>query len=147
MRIVYRLNDIYFYILNLNEMKKIFLLFAAIFSLWNSTNANNVQVSSPSISGQNTSSHYSMVNFDVSWENSWRTSSNESNYDAVWLIVKFRKANSGLWQHATLNYASPGTAAACGHTQPSGSVLSTSSDGKGAFLYRSADGTGTPPAP
>jgi formylglycine-generating enzyme required for sulfatase activity len=142
MRIVYRLNDIYFYILNLNEMKKIFLLFAAIFSLWNSTNANNVQVSSPSISGQNTSSHYSMVNFDVSWENSWRTSSNESNYDAVWLIVKFRKANSGLWQHATLNYASPGTAAACGHTQPSGSVLSTSSDGKGAFLYRSADGTG-----
>lgn len=123
-------------------MKKFLFLFAAACSLWNSSNANNVQVGAPSVGGQNTTSHYSIVNFDVSWENSWRTSTNESNYDAVWVFVKFRKSNSSLWQHATLNYGSPGTAAASGHTEPAGATLSGTSDGKGVFVYRNANGTG-----
>jgi formylglycine-generating enzyme required for sulfatase activity len=57
--------------------------------------ANNIQVSNVSTTGQNTtagtnnSANYTMVKFNVSWENSWRTSSGPSNWDAAWVFVKF----------------------------------------------------------
>ncbi|MCW3107876.1 MAG: hypothetical protein JWQ09_2382, partial [Segetibacter sp.] len=73
----------------------------------------------------------------------WRTSSNESNYDGAWVFVKFRKKSSNLWQHGTLNYTSPGSAAASGHTEPAGSTIKTPADGKGVWIYRAANGTGT----
>ena len=106
------------------------------------TSANNIQTSNVNLSGQNTTSHFSMVNFDISWENSWRTSTNEKNYDGCWIFAKFRKVNTSLWQHCTINYVSPGTPAACGHTAASGATLQTAADGKGLFMYRSADGIG-----
>jgi len=62
--------------------------------------ANNIQVSNVSTSGQNTtagtnnSANYTMVKFNVSWENSWRTSSGPSNWDAAWVFVKFRVGSS-----------------------------------------------------
>lgn len=106
------------------------------------TFANNIQITNTSLSGQNAASNFTLVNFDVNWDNSWRTSTNESNYDGAWIFVKFRKQGTSLWKHATLNYASPGTPAACGHTQPTGSTLKQSADGKGAWIYRNADGIG-----
>jgi len=105
--------------------------------------ANNVTTSNVFITGQNVVSHFSLINFDINWENSWRTSTNENNYDGCWLFVKFRKVNSSNWQHATMNYVNPGTAAACGHTEPAGSTIQTPADGKGIWIYRSADGQGT----
>ena len=57
--------------------------------------ANNIQVSSPTTTGQNTSAgtnnaaNYTMVEFDLSWENSWRLSFGSSNWDAAWVFVKF----------------------------------------------------------
>ena len=104
--------------------------------------ANNVTTANVSVGSQNTSLHYSMVKFDIAWENSWRTVTNESNYDGCWIFVKFRKKNTYAWQHATFNYVSPGTAGASGHTEPSGSTISTPSDGKGIFIYRNAVGNG-----
>lgn len=106
------------------------------------TNANNIQLSGIALNGQNTASDFTLVNFNVSWENSWRTSTNESNYDGAWIFVKFRKKNASNWQHATINYVSPGTAVVCGHTQPAGSIIKTSSDGKGVWVYRNGFGTG-----
>lgn len=123
-------------------MKQINLILAALL-LTCMAHANNVVTANISLGGQNTSSHYSQIKYDISWENSWRTSNNETNYDGCWVFVKFRKANTSTWQHATINYVSPGTAAACGHTQPSGSIIQTSSDGKGVWMYRSANGNGT----
>lgn len=105
--------------------------------------ANNVAVSNIGITGQNTTAHYSMIHFDVTWDNSWRTSTNESNYDGAWVFVKFRKKNAFNWQHCTINYATGGAAAASGHTQPTGSTLQTSADGKGIWIYRDANGSGT----
>lgn len=105
--------------------------------------ANNITVANIGINGQNTSTHFSLINFDVTWENSWRTSTNESNYDGAWIFVKFRKKNTFNWQHATINYGTGGTAAASGHTQPTGSTLQTGADGKGVWIYRDADGNGT----
>lgn len=114
-------------------MKNIFLS-ALLLLTTNSLMANNIQLSNISIGGQNVSGHYEMVYFDVAWENSWRTSTNESNHDGAWIFVKFRKQGTGAWQHATLNTS--------GNTAPSGSVLQVSADGKGAWIYRNANGTG-----
>lgn len=96
--------------------------------------ANNIVVENVSITGQNVANHFSLVQFDVSWENSWRTSSNERNYDGAWVFIKFRKAGTYNWQHATLH--------STGHTAAAGSTIEIPADGKGAFIHRSADGIG-----
>ncbi|MEO1434879.1 MAG: SUMF1/EgtB/PvdO family nonheme iron enzyme, partial [Bacteroidota bacterium] len=73
------------------------------------------------------------INFDIGWENSWRTSTLESNYDAVWIVVKYREDPATAWLHADV--------------RSSGSVLPAGTDadfinGIGLFLYRDADGIG-----
>jgi len=93
--------------------------------------ANNVSVSSVTLTGQNAADDYMLVQFDLSWDNSFLDA---VNWDACWIFVKFR-VGSGDWNHATLNTS--------GHTAPSGSTIDTPSDGKGVFIYRSANGTGT----
>ena len=117
-------------------MKKI--IFTALFmALTAITFANNIQLANVSINGQNTVSQFTLVNFDVSWENSWRTITNENNYDGAWIFVKFRKKTSSLWQHATI--------AQLGFTTPAGSVIQPSLDGKGVWIYHvlpGADFTG-----
>lgn len=122
-------------------MKQLFVLFILSLSA-PFVKANNVTTANIAIVGQNTTSHFSMVKFDIAWENSWRTVTNESNYDGCWVFVKYRKKNTYAWQHATINYAAPGTAAACGHTAPAGSEIKTSADGKGIWIYRNAVGSG-----
>lgn len=123
-------------------MKKILTLLAIAAIAGLSVRANNIQVANISITDQNTTNRSSIVRFDVSWENSWRTSNNENNYDGAWLFVKFRKKSAQLWQHATLNYASPGNATVSGHVQPTGSTITTPADGKGVWIYRLANGIG-----
>lgn len=123
-------------------MKKLFLPVVLMLLATMTTFANNIQITNTSLSGQNAASNFTLVNFDINWDNSWRTSTNESNYDGAWIFVKFRKQGTSLWKHATLNYVSPGTPAACGHTQPAGSTLKQAADGKGAWIYRNADGIG-----
>ncbi|MEI7726951.1 MAG: SUMF1/EgtB/PvdO family nonheme iron enzyme, partial [Bacteroidota bacterium] len=117
-----------------------------ILALAGTLSANNISISNLVLTGKNTGSHYTMVQFDISWENSWRTSTNESNWDAAWIFVKFRVAG-GTWQHSWLNDD--------GHTAPAGSTISpgfltpgaafnsTTNPGLGVFIYRSAIGAGT----
>ena len=94
--------------------------------------ANNILLANVALTGQNTVGQFSLINFDVSWENSWRTITNEANYDGAWIFAKFRKKTSSLWQHATIN--------ATGSTVPANSVLQTSFDGKGAWIYQALPG-------
>jgi formylglycine-generating enzyme required for sulfatase activity len=103
--------------------------------------ANNIAVSNTSIVAQNTAANYTHVKFDVSWENSWRTSTLESNWDAAYVFVKYRIPPLNTWHHATLNYVD-GTAINDGNTEPAGATINTHSDGKGAFLYRNTNGIG-----
>ena len=119
-------------------MKQIFMATATALMLLlaGTANANNITVSNVSIAEMNTTSGYVMIQYDISWENSWRTSSAPNNWDAAWLFVKYR-VGTGDWQHATLS-TSGGE-----HTAPAGSTIDAGSDGKGVFMYRSADGTGT----
>ncbi|MBL0129278.1 MAG: hypothetical protein IPP83_17940 [Flavobacteriales bacterium] len=74
------------------------------------------------------------VGFRVAWENSWRTSTNESNYDGAWVFIKFRKNGTSEWRHCTLD----GTA----FSASPGSDITVPTDRKGAFLHRASDGIG-----
>jgi len=120
-------------------MKHIFLATATALMLLlavGTANANNINISNVSIAEYNTTSGYVMIEYDISWENSWRTSSAPFNWDAAWLFVKYR-IGAGNWQHATLSTTSGQ------HVAPSGSTITAVSDGKGVFMYLSANGTGT----
>ena len=120
--------DIHYLFSKILIMKKIFtfLLFAVLLPA-TYTKANNIQLANVVLNGQNTAGQYSIVNFDVSWENSWRLITNQANYDGAWIFVKFRKVSGSTWQHATINTT--------GYTAPTGSILQTSLDGKGVWIY------------
>jgi Sulfatase-modifying factor enzyme 1 len=96
--------------------------------------ANNIQISNVSLTGQDTVNNTYQVQFDISWENSWRTSTFESNYDAAWIFIKFREEPETIWQHAKLQLT--------GFVAPAGSDIDVSNDTIGAFLFRSTDGIG-----
>ena len=115
--------------------------------------ANNINVSNIKLTGQNTTAgvnypdNYTLVQFDLSWENSWRTSSAPNNWDAAWVFVKYR-VGSGDWQHAWLNNtghsSGTGTSATidAGLLTPGTAFHATTNPALGVFIYRSADGTG-----
>jgi len=94
-------------------------------------------VGTPTLTGQNTTDDYVYVQFDLSWDNSWRTSSAPNNWDAAWVFVKY-KPTGGDWAHATLNTSGHSVATDNGVA----ATITTPSDGKGVFLYRTSDATG-----
>jgi formylglycine-generating enzyme required for sulfatase activity len=96
------------------------------------TNANNITVSNISLENLN-EPNWVQVEFDLSWENSWRLSAGPSNWDAAWVFIKYR-ANSGEWNHVQL--------ALTDFVAPAGSTIDITSDGVGAFIYRDTDGSG-----
>jgi formylglycine-generating enzyme required for sulfatase activity len=104
-----------------------FLLSSLIFS-------NNLLIENITLTNQTAGSH-TFVKFDISWDNSWRGGTdNGDNWDAAWVFVKY-SVSGGEWQHATLN--------STGHTTPSGAAIDVPGDGKGVFIYRDANGTGS----
>ncbi len=115
--------------------------------------ANNVVVSSVTTSGQdvtagvNNAANFTNIEFDINWDNSWRISAGASNWDAVWVFAKFRIETGGActagttWTHCTLS-----TTDAHHTVTTENTVAATedvSSDGKGVFLHRTADGNGS----
>ena len=52
--------------------------------------ANNIQVANVSLENQNWVDQYIYIEFDLSWENTWRTSSVPGNWDAAWVFVKYQ---------------------------------------------------------
>lgn len=54
--------------------------------------ANNIRVSQVSFAGQNTTSGFVGIKFNLSWDNSWRLPATlqPANYDAAWVFAKFR---------------------------------------------------------
>jgi len=101
----------------------------------NLLNANNLQVSNIQLKDKNTIEQHIYISIDISWENSWRISSESANWDAAWVFIKFR-TGSGVWQHASLSTSSSD------HLAPGGSTVDAVSDGKGIFIYRSSTGDG-----
>ena len=115
-------------------MKKILLSISVVLISLISM-ANNITVTAATLSGQNVVAHTEIINFSVAWENSWRTSINESNYDGAWIFVKYRRlTGTADWRHCTLNIA--------GSVVGAGGTMTVQNDLKGAFINRTADGIG-----
>jgi formylglycine-generating enzyme required for sulfatase activity len=123
-------------------MKKPFLIpellmsLALFFLLSMNSNANNLQVSNVTLTGQDLAGDYTLVQFDISWENSWHINDALNHFwDAAWVFVKYRVGNSDQWEHATLDVSTAPVA-------PAGCSVDLTSDGTGGFIYRTDPGTG-----
>src|SRR3990170_5276600 len=82
---------------------KIFKLLIVINMMFAVTlNANNIQVTNTTLVSQNTVDDFVMVEFDITWENSWRLAGGPANWDAAWIFVKYR-VGAGPWTHAFLH--------------------------------------------
>lgn len=114
--------------------------------------ANNISVYNTLLGTYDTDANTRIIQLSVSWENSWRDS---YNWDAAWVFVKYSTDNGATWKSATLK-ATDGdtdpTNDGTGWSIGSGTALSiylpthspaVSGDKKGAFIYRSTEGTGT----
>lgn len=93
--------------------------------------ANNIEVTNIVLTDQNVANGTTVIQFDLSWENSWRISVGPANYDAAWVFAKYR-VNGGNWRQTTIS--GPGSV-------PAGASVDVV-DNFGAFIYRSADGNG-----
>ena len=126
------------------KLLTLFLLFLVIG--FTPAMANNIAVSNSKVVFNNETSAF--IEFDLSWENSWRVTDlghGVGNWDAAWVFVKFREGG-GVWQHAWLstedNDHDPGSGT--GATINIGTTNIGGTDrGMGAFIYRSGSGTGT----
>lgn len=110
-----------------NYFSKITLVLFFLFTF--SSNANNLEITGTSVSGSN-------ITFNISWENSWNANVAPSNWDAVWVFIKYQDCNTRLWAHAGLSTV------AGDHTAASPLQVDPVADGKGVFIRRSALGGG-----
>lgn len=96
----------------------------------NNLKANNLSISSPAVVGSN-------IQFTISWDNSWNTSSMPNNWDAVWVFVKRQSCTDNLWTHSLVSTVS-------GNHSVTGGVLQVDAvtDGMGVFIRRSSIGNG-----
>ncbi len=111
------------------------VIIAIIFILPVAVWANHIQVGTVTFTDQNTTSDYIHLKFNISWDNSWRTSSAPNNWDAAWVFVKWKLHSDTEWKHCTLSTTD------LDHTAPSGSTIDATA--VGVFIYRNADGTGS----
>lgn len=68
------------------------LLIGLVLGCMTAAHANNIRLSKAGLTGRNLADGFTLVQFDLSWENSWRYNSTTSlnNWDAAWVFVKFR---------------------------------------------------------
>jgi len=134
-------------ILVMNKKNVLLLLFSIALGFSQIARANNIQIANVTLTGQNTTSDFTMVQFDINWENSWRISTGPSNWDAAWVFVKYR-VGTGPWLHAFLNDAGhitgTGTAATItpGLMNTANAFNATTNPAMGAFVHRSGNGAG-----
>ena len=112
-------------------MAKFFTIFLLFFS--SLSFGNNLQISPVTLS---TSSGSSYLNFSISWENSWRVSSNPGNWDAVWIFFKRRDCAAIQWHHVNISDQD------ADHTATAPLFVDAYADKKGVMIYRLSDGAG-----
>lgn len=118
----------------------IFWILGVIILGANTSIANNLTISNTTLTGQSTLQDFTLVQFDISWENSWRINTGPSNWDAAWVFVKYRVIPSAVWNHATLHYVD-GTGSGDGHNEPANCEIASANDNggggaAGVFIYR-----------
>jgi len=122
----------------MNTIKKICVAALLLLLPGLSGMANNMQVSNISVAERNSAQNYVIVQFDLSWDNSFRiTNGTVENWDAAWVFLKFRKSGD-----ANLGYFHGTLGATASHVIPTGYTGSQPTDNKGIFIHRSEAGTG-----
>lgn len=110
-----------------------------LLALCGSASANNLSVSNVALTAPNSTSNTIKVQFDISWENSWR---NSTNRDAAWVFIKYSTDSGTTWAHATLKTAGTDPSDTSAGTGTAVNII-VPADKKGAFIERSANGDGT----
>lgn len=101
--------------------------------------ANNLKIENVKLIDQNQSVKTINVQFDISWDNSWRDS---QNFDASWVFVKYRANTSSGWKHATLKLAG-NTPLGCSIGTGTPVEIIVPEDRKGAFIEQTNQAAGT----
>ncbi|WP_184808044.1 SUMF1/EgtB/PvdO family nonheme iron enzyme [Epilithonimonas hominis] len=112
-----------------NYFKKIAIAAMGLFAF-------NIQANNLKITGTSVDTSAGTVTFNIQWDNSWRTNIAPANYDAVWVFLKYQDCADKLWKHANLSVTS------ADHSTASPLKIDAVTDGKGVFVYRSANGGG-----
>ena len=120
------------------------IVFALVFSL---VKANNINVTNIALVNQNTTAglnnaaNHTFVQFDLTWDNSWRNSAGPANWDAAWVFVKFQVFGSPEWLHATLS----STDANHSITNNNGVSMNidAAANGRGVMIHRTSNGNGS----
>ncbi|MDD4203418.1 MAG: hypothetical protein PHQ52_08130 [Candidatus Omnitrophica bacterium] len=116
-----------------------FLTFYFLLFTFSLAYANNLTIENVEIVSKDTANKTSTIQFDISWENSWRGS---INYDAAWVFIKYKLNSDGNWYHANLKTAGTNPADVDRGTGTEIDIV-VSSDKVGAFIQRSNTGAGT----
>src|SRR5471030_2898079 len=118
------------------------ILFCIIFCLttlsvaW----ASNLQLSNLDEVSANTAAGTITFSFNVTQDNSWR---NQTNYDAVWVFMKYSTDGGATWKHASMAGSGINPAGFSVPTEfQSQFELMVPSDQKGFFLQRSGQAAG-----
>ncbi len=97
--------------------------------------ANNLQITNVNLPNDST------LNFNISWENSWRVGVAPNNHDAAWIFIKRRDCASGQWSHVDLS-STPADHSAAAPLEVYIDGKDASPEAKGLFLRRAAVGVG-----
>lgn len=109
-------------------------LFALVGLVCSAMSANNISVSNVSLVNPDAVANTVQIACDVSWDNSWRTITNESNYDGAWLFAKYRLTNGQEWRHCTMYQL--------GIVAGTGATIVAPFDKRGVFIHRAPTNLG-----
>ena len=101
--------------------------------------ANNLTITNVSLEDRDQTANTIVVEFDISWDSSWR---NETNHDAVWVVLKALKNGSnfhlaGVMKDSGVNPSGTSTGSSNAQLE-----IVVPSDKTGAFIRRKESGTG-----
>jgi len=116
-----------------NRILRVFFIFVFVVAfsfISNFSFANNLEVTNFAVTNLNTATNTISFACDASWENSWR---NTTNYDAVWMFMKYSTDAGVTWKHASMGASGVNP---IGFSVPSGFEIIVPSDEKGLFLQR-----------
>ncbi|MBB4079792.1 formylglycine-generating enzyme required for sulfatase activity [Lewinella aquimaris] len=112
-------------------MVRFYLIFLLIQG-WTVLCGNNIQFANLIVEYEDGNPGSALLTFDLSWENSWRTTADPANWDAAWVFAKYRTQGDTVWHHILLS--SPPAA-------PTGAVIDVL-DNTGAMIYATASKSG-----
>jgi len=106
--------------------------------------ANHISIDgNVTITDQVAAEDYTHLKFDISWENSWRTSSAPNNWDAAWVFAKFNIVGDAPdlgWKHCTLSSTDGDHSVTTDNGV--GVTIDAVTVGKGIFIHRSSNTSG-----